>query len=235
MGCKVACDVPHALVMRVPACNSESRHVRFTPNSGLLQRGHVRFGPIADVRGGGAYRESDNVIPPPDLDSLPGVKNQSRLKEKSGFSSSFAVGQAAISHRWSRFSRKGKTRWLLLLMWLLASPPPMLTNQRRPRRGRASSSASWMHSGKRDATKLAARLQKTLTYYHTILDQNRLAKESICAGSLHANNTRHCGGLRWHLSRRGGITEQYGHAHRDGRDEQPNLSRNDGSSCLATT
>src|SRR5262245_13624381 len=27
-GCKVACDVPRALVMRVPACNSESPHVR---------------------------------------------------------------------------------------------------------------------------------------------------------------------------------------------------------------
>src|SRR5215831_6081501 len=28
MRCKVACDAPHALLMRVPACNSETRHVQ---------------------------------------------------------------------------------------------------------------------------------------------------------------------------------------------------------------
>ena len=39
-------------------------------------------------------------------------------------------------------------------------------------RGRVSSSASWKHSGRRDAVKLAARLQNTLTYYQTILGSN---------------------------------------------------------------
>jgi hypothetical protein len=45
----------------------------------------------------------------------------------------------------------------------------MLMNQCWPNRGRVSSSASWKHSGRRDAVKLAARLQNTLTYYQTIL------------------------------------------------------------------
>jgi hypothetical protein len=54
-------------------------------------------------------------------------------------------------------------------MGLLASLPPMLMNQCWPNRGRVSSSASWKHSGIRDAVKLAARLQNTLTYYQTIL------------------------------------------------------------------
>ena len=66
-------------------------------------------------------------------------------------------------------------------------------------------------------------IAKTLIYYHTILGPDRSPKEGICTGGPHANNTRHCGGLRWHLSQCDGITEQYGYAHRDGRDEQPNL------------
>jgi hypothetical protein len=76
--------------------------------------------------------------------------------------------------------QKGKTVWLLL-MGLLASLPPMLMDQCSPSRGRGSSSASWMHLGRRGAVKLAARLKKTLTYYQTILGGN-----SIC-GATRAN------------------------------------------------
>jgi hypothetical protein len=54
-------------------------------------------------------------------------------------------------------------------MGLFASSPPMLMNQCWPNRARVSSSASWKHSGRRDAVKLTARLQNALTYYQTIL------------------------------------------------------------------
>jgi hypothetical protein len=48
----------------------------------------------------------------------------------------------------------------------------MLMNQCWPNPGRVSSSASWKHSGRRDAVTLAARLQNTLTYCQTILGSN---------------------------------------------------------------
>ena len=51
-------------------------------------------------------------------------------------------------------------------MGLFAGSPPMLMNQCWLNRARVSSSASWKHSGDRDAVKLTARLQNTLTYYH---------------------------------------------------------------------
>ena len=54
----------------------------------------------------------------------------------------------------------------------------MLMNQCWPNRARVSSSASWKHSGDRDAVKLTARLQNTLTYYQTILGNN-----SICGAA----------------------------------------------------
>jgi hypothetical protein len=170
----------------------------------------------------GAHGKFDNVIPLPDLTPRPLPKISSVSRKNQDFPQA-CRRSGSYSAPLEQVFRKGKTRWLLLLMWLLASPPPMVTNQCRPRRGRASSSASWMHSGRHGAAKLAARLQKTLIYYHTILGPDRSPKEGICTGGPHANNTRHCGGLRWHLSQCDGITEQYGHAHRDGRDEQPNL------------
>jgi len=78
---------------------------------------------------------------------------------------------------------KGKTGWLLLLMEFLGSPPLLLMNQCRPNRGRGSWSASWIHLGRRGAVKLAARLQKTLTYYQTIIGGN------LICGATRANGT----------------------------------------------
>jgi hypothetical protein len=85
------------------------------------------------------------------------TKNQTRLKEKSRSSSSLPP----VRQLYPVGFRKGKIGWLLLPMGLLVS-----------RRGRVSSSASWMHSGRRGAVKLAARLQNTLTYYHRVLGGN---------------------------------------------------------------
>jgi hypothetical protein len=83
---------------------------------------------------------------------------------------------------------KGKTGWLLLLMEFLASPPLLLMNQCGPNRGRGSSSASWIHLGRRGAVKLAARLQKTLPYYQTIIGGN------LICGAPRANGTLAFGG-----------------------------------------
>ena len=52
--------------------------------------------------------------------------------------------------------------------WVVRKFATMLMNQCWPNRARVSSSASWKHSGRRDAVKLTARLQNTL-YYQTIL------------------------------------------------------------------
>jgi hypothetical protein len=91
----------------------------------------------------------------------------------------------------NRFSKR-KAGWLLLLMGSLASLPPMLMNRSRPSRERGSLSTSWMDLGRRDAVKLAARLQKMLTYYQTIFGGN-----SIC-GATRANGTAAFGGrFRW--------------------------------------
>src|SRR5262249_3982205 len=53
MGCKVVWDVPHALVMRVPACNSVHVMSALPPIADSRSApGHVCFGPKADIRMG---------------------------------------------------------------------------------------------------------------------------------------------------------------------------------------
>ena len=73
---------------------------------------------------------------------------------------------------------------------LFASSPPMLMNQCWPNRGRVSSSASWKHSGRRDAVKLAARLQNTLTYYQTILGSNLICGATNLRGKTGRRATK---------------------------------------------
>jgi hypothetical protein len=58
----------------------------------------------------------------------------------------------------------------------------MLMNQCWPNRGRVSSSASWKHSGRRGAVKLAARLQNTLTYYQVLGGEAHNANNVVLAG-----------------------------------------------------
>ena len=58
----------------------------------------------------------------------------------------------------------------------------MLMKQFWPNRARVSSSASWKHLGRRDAVKLAARLQNTLTYYQAIIGSNLICDATNLGG-----------------------------------------------------
>ena len=90
-------------------------------------------------------------------------------------------------------------------MGLFASSPPMLMNQCWSNRAKRLSSASWKHFRRRDAVKLTARLQNTLTCYRMILGTRGGAcepvsalppKADMCSALVHVHFVQHRGQIR---------------------------------------